>query len=452
MKIMLRKIIILLLLFLLLPAYCKEEQAFELNKRLSYVNMCFWQSFDDEFLLCYILEALKNNHKAKSALYKSEQFRQNVRLSFANQLPSMTVAANYLGLKIPMLDNADNFAVRKNGFILPFEFNYEADLLLKNADKTKSQKKLYKAQLYDEKTVYIMLASDVATTYINILKFDKTLELQEKIVRNRKEILNRIQKKYDFGTVSKTELNEAKRELSRENEELESIKKEQKLLLDALALLCARSAYCIEDFERGKFDDFAKNLTLPDEISSDLIFNRPDVLSSFEKLKSAKIDITVAKKDFFPTFNIKGIYTFNTLGPGNFFSWGATFAAIAAGATQSIFEGGRKIANLKFKKACYGELLENFLHTNLSAIKDVNDALYQAKYDSNILNEANQRFDTQRNNFELEGLRFENGVSDYVSYLDEYNQTLLEEQNYTEKKTQKFLDAISLYKSVGGAL
>lgn len=216
--------------------------------------------------------------------------------------------------------------------------------------------------------------------------------------------------------------------------------------------MCARSAYCIEDFERGKFDDFAKNLTLPDEISSDLIFNRPDVLSSFEKLKSAKIDITVAKKDFFPTFNIKGIYTFNTLGPGNFFSWGATFAAIAAGATQSIFEGGRKIANLKFKKACYGELLENFLHTNLSAIKDVNDALYQAKYDSNILNEANQRFDTQRNNFELEGLRFENGVSDYVSYLDEYNQTLLEEQNYTEKKTQKFLDAISLYKSVGGAL
>lgn len=449
MKIVLRKIIIIFLFFLLLPAYCKDEQALDLNKRISYVNLDFWQNFDDEYLICYILEALKNNHKAKSALYKSEQFRYNIRLSLANQLPTLSVAANYLGLKIPMLDN---FAVRKNGFILPFEFNYEADLLLKNADKTKSQKKLYKAQLYDEKSVYIMLASDVATTYINILKFDKTLELQEKIVQNKKEILNRVQKRYNCGTISKTELNEAKKELNDENQELESIKKEQKLLLNYLALLCARSAYNVDDFKRGEFDDFAKNLVLPDEISSDLIFNRPDVLSSFEKLKSAKIDITVAKKDFFPTFNIKGLYAFNTLGPGNFFSWGATLATLVAGATQGIFEGGRKVANLKFKKAYYSELLENFLHTNLSAIKEVNDALYQTKYDLKILSEANEKYLAQKNNFELEKSRLINGVSDYPSYLEQFNQTLFEQQNYTEKKTQKFLDAISLYKSVGGAL
>ena len=183
---MVRKFLIIFLIFLILPAFAKSEQTLDLNKRISYINIDFWQKFNDEYLIYYILEATKNNHKAKSALYKSEQFRQNIKLSFANQLPSLSVAANYLGLKVPMLDN---FAVKKNGFILPFEFNYEADLLLKNRDKTKSQKKLYNAQLYDEKTVYIMLAADVATTYINILKFDKTLELQEKIVQNKVEIL-----------------------------------------------------------------------------------------------------------------------------------------------------------------------------------------------------------------------------------------------------------------------
>lgn len=446
---MVRKIFIILIIFLILPAFAKSEQALDFNKRISYINLNFWRKFNDEYLIYYILEATKNNHKAKSALYKSEQFRQNIKLSFANQLPSLSVAANYLGLKVPMLDN---FAVKKNGFILPFEFNYEADLLLKNRDKTKSQKKLYKAQLHDEKTIYIMLATDVATTYINILKFDKTLELQEKIVQNKEEILKRVYKRYKCGTISKTELNEAKKDLASENQELENIKKQRTLLLDNLALLCAKSAYNIDGFKRGDFDNFAQNLVIPDEISSDLVFNRPDVLAALEKLKSAKIDILIAKKDFFPTFNIRGIYAFNTFGPGNFFSWGATLATLVAGATQGIFEGGRKVANLKFQKAYYNELFENFLHSDLNAIKEVNDALYQAKYDLKILNEATERYAAQKNNFELEKSRYKNGVSDFISLLNESSQALLEGQNYIEKKTQKFLDMVSLYKSVGGAL
>ena len=449
MRIIVRNIFIIFLTFLVLPSYSKNVQVTDINKRISYVNLNFWKRFNDDYLIYYILEAVKNNHKAKCALYKSEQFRQNVRLSFANQLPSLSVAANYLGLKVPMLDN---FAVKKNGFILPFEFNYEADLLLKNRDKTKSLDKLYKAQLYDEKTVYIMLASDVATVYINILKFDKTLELQNKIVFNNQDVLNRTYKKYSYGIVSKTELNNVKIEYLKELQELESIKKQRTLLLNNLALLCANSTDAPDDLKRGDFDNLTSDMTIPFEIPSERVLNRPDVLSVFEKLKSARIDILVAKKDFFPTFNIQGIYAFNTFGPGNFFSWGATLATLVAGATQGIFEGGRKVANLKLKKAYYNELFENFLQSNLSAIREVNDALYQAKYDLKILNEANAKYLTQKNNLELEQKRYFSGVADIVSFLNACSKTYLEKQNCIEKKTQNFLDIISLYKSVGGAL
>ena len=442
-----RKFILILLIFLLLPTYAKSEDVLDINKRISYVNLKFWQNFQDDFLVLYIVKALKNNHQAKSALYRSEQFRQNMRLSLANQMPTLGVGANYLGLKIPLLDN---FAVKKNGFILPFELNYEADLLFKNADKTKSQKKLLQAQLYDEKATYIMLAADVATVYINILKFDKTINLQEKIIQNKREILKRVKDRYDFGTISKTEFNQAENELREEIQELENIKKQRILLLGELALLCDENSYDIDNFKRGDFDSFAPDLKLPDEISSDLIFKRPDILAMQEKLKSAKIDITVAKKDFFPTFNIKGNYIFNTLGPGNFFSWGATFATLVAGATQGIFEGGKKVANLKYKKAFYNELFETYLHKSLSAMKEINDALYQSKYDLKILDEANKMYLTQQENSRLEKLRYDQGVSDFVSFLDENSEALLKKQNYTEKKTQKFLDAISIYKAIGG--
>ena len=279
-------------------AFSKTLPQNDINKRIEYVNIAFWEQFEDEYLKNYILCAVKNNHEAKSTLYKSEQFRQEMKSSFANELPSLNVAANYLGLKIPMLDN---FAFKKNGFVLPFQFNYEADLLLKNRDKTKSKHKLHKAQKYDEKSAYIMLAGDVATTYINILKFDKTISLQEKLVKNREEILKRTENKFHFGTISKTELNNGIKDYNTAYEELEELLKQRSLLLDSLALLIAQSAQNSSKLKRGDIDNFAKNLSIPLEISSDKIFTRPDVQSALYKLQSAKIDITVAKKDFFPT-------------------------------------------------------------------------------------------------------------------------------------------------------
>lgn len=430
-------------------AFSKTLPQNDINKRIEYVNIAFWEQFEDEYLKNYILCAVKNNHEAKSTLYKSEQFRQEMKSSFADELPSLNVAANYLGLKIPMLDN---FAFKKNGFVLPFQFNYEADLLLKNRDKTKSKHKLHKAQKYDEKSAYIMLAGDVATTYINILKFDKTISLQEKLLKNREEVLKRTENKFYFGTISKTELNNGIKDYNTAYEELEELLKQRSLLLDNLALLIAQSAQNSSELKRGDIDNFAKNLLIPLEISSDKIFTRPDVQSALYKLQSAKIDITVAKKDFFPTFNITGFYVFNTLGPGNFFSWRSTFAALIAGAAQDIFTGGKKIANLRLKKARYDELFENFLQTDLNAIKEVNDALYQTRHDIKIYNEAKNIYAIHKNNFELEEKRFTQGTVDFISLLEENIDFIDSNQNLLEKKAQKFVDVVSLYKAAGGNL
>lgn len=125
------------------------------------------------------------------------------------------------------------------------------------------------------------------------------------------------------------------------------------------AVLIGRSADSANSIERGSIDNFEYNSVIPNEIVSDVIFSRPDVKRAEMALEKAKIDIRVARKEFLPRFNITGIWAFNTIAPGTFFSWESSLAALLAGATQDIFAGGRKIANLKFKKAKYEELLNS---------------------------------------------------------------------------------------------
>ena len=436
-------LVIFIIILLEIPVYSIPEE------RLAYINLTFWEKFEDDYLKNYILCALENNHEAKSAVYKSEQFRQEMKMTLAHQLPSLSVAANYLGIKIPLLDN---FEFDKNGFVLPFQFNYEADLLLKNRDKTKSKDRLFKAQKFDEKTAYIMLVSDVATTYINILKFDKTIELQNTLVANREEILKKTQNKYSSGIISQTELNNAKKELNDSKIELEELLKQRLVLLNRLAVLIGESAENTDNFKRCSLDNFAKNVSLTSEISSNSICSRPDIQSMLYKVHSAGIDIKVAKKDFLPTFNITGLYAFNTFGGGNFFSWSSTVAAIIAGATLDLFRGGEKIANLKYRKAKYDELFEMFMQTNLNAIKEVNDALYQSKYDLKIYSQAKERYISEKDNLNLENKRYKSGTTDIISLLEQSCRCSDSQQNYTQKKAQKFTDLVSIYKSVGGAL
>ncbi len=122
----------------------------------------FFDRFNDENLSYYINKAIDNNHSAKQANLRVEQYRQQVKYSFGRELPTFGVSANYLGIKVPELDN---FSLSKNAFILPFSVNYEADFLLKNRDKTKSQKKVYEVSKFNEKAIYLALLADVATVY-----------------------------------------------------------------------------------------------------------------------------------------------------------------------------------------------------------------------------------------------------------------------------------------------
>ena len=162
-----------ILLICMLLFYSQVSYAVDVKE----LNIEFFEKFNDENLNCYIKEAIEKNHELKKAAHSVEQYRQQTKYSLGQELPSLGVSANYLGVKVPELDN---FQLKKNAFVLPFTASYEADLLLKNRDKTRAIKKSYEAAKFNEKAVYLALLSDVATVYTNILRYDD-------LIKNRKK-------------------------------------------------------------------------------------------------------------------------------------------------------------------------------------------------------------------------------------------------------------------------
>ena len=413
------------------------------------LNIEFFNRFNDENLNCYIQDALNNNHDLKKAGHVVEQYRQQTKYSLGKELPSFSVSANYLGIKVPELDT---FQLKDNAFILPFMASYEADFLLKNRDKTRSVKKSWEAAEFSEKTIYLALLTDVATVYTNILQYDDLIEKQMEILKNQEEILNRSIKKYERGVISLTELNNVKKSVETGKSSLEKLQKERETAMMQLAVLTGNSSSNIADMKVGDLESFEYSGKIPDEISSDVIFSRPDVKMAEANLEKAKIDVRVAKKEFFPRFNIVGVWAFNTIAPGTFFSWESSLAAILAGATQDIFKGGMKVANLKIQKAKYEELFEDYNQTNLDAVKEVNTSLCIIKHDKQIEDNTKSELNYETQNFQNAQKKLRQGVISEPEYLAEENKLINTQTNYAQAKTQRIVNYFTLYKAVGGQL
>ncbi len=434
----------LLLIFTLL-FFAQTSFAVELQE----LNIDFFNRFNDENLNCYIQETLKNNHELKKAEHVVEQYRQQTKYSLGRELPSFSVSANYLGIKVPQLDN---FQLKDNAFILPFIARYEADFLLKNRDKTRAVKKSYEAAKYNEKAIYLALLSDVATVYTNILQYDDLIQKQSEILNIQEEILNHNKKMFARGVISTTEINNAQKNIENAKNSLEKLKREREILVMQLAVLTGNSPSNINCMKFGSLSNFEYSAKIPTEISSDVIFSRPDVKMAEANLEKAKIDVRVAKKEFFPTFNIVGVWAFNTIAPGSFFSWESSLAAILAGATQDLFKGGMKVANLRIQKAKYEELFEEYNRTNLEAVKEVNTSLCIIKHDKQIEENTISELNYETGNFKNTQNKFNQGVISEPEYLIGKNKFINSEINYTQSKTQRIVNYFTLYKAVGGAV
>ena len=248
----------------------KKSKKVSDDYKYAYVNMDFWSQFNDEILNGYIDKAVKNNYDLKMASLNVKEYYENVKLQFSNELPKLTAGYSPNYVKMPGSSDADWI------FATPAIASYEADIFLKNRDKTKSVKKLYEASQFDERAAYISVASAVGTTYLNIVRLDKIVDLQQEIVELRKEIYDLMLKRNREGITSTADTIKANKALVAGETDLIEYQKHRDFLLHQLAVLIGESPANVEELTRTSYDKIVFSGNIPSEISSDVIVQRTD--------------------------------------------------------------------------------------------------------------------------------------------------------------------------------
>lgn len=424
----------------------KKSKKVSDDYKYAYVNMDFWSQFNDEILNGYIDKAVKNNYDLKMASLNVKEYYENVKLQFSNELPKLTAGYSPNYVKMPGSSDADWI------FATPAIASYEADIFLKNRDKTKSVKKLYEASQFDERAAYISVASAVGTTYLNIVRLDKIVDLQQEIVELRKEIYDLMLKRNREGITSTADTIKANKALVAGETDLIEYQKQRDFLLHQLAVLIGESPANAEELTRTSYDKIVFSGNIPSEISSDVIVQRPDYLKAEKMVEKAGIDVRVARKEFLPSFNIMGLALFNASNIGSSWTTKNMLASIGAAGMLPLFTGGSLIANLRLKKTEYERVLQNYYKTNLTAIQEVNDALVSVKKDTEKMKRTQKQADLEKTDFMYNRDKFNQGV---ISKLDliQFKENLLSiDKLVAQQNIECMVDYIGLYKAAGSKL
>jgi len=411
--------------------------------KYDYINYNWWSNFNDALLTGYIDKAIKNNYDLKMATIAVDEYYQAIKIQFANELPSAGVGFSGGYSKMPYTTSSDW------GLSTPAFASYELDLFGKNHNKTQMSKKDYEGSLQDERAAYISIASAVGTTYLNIVKLDKMIELQEQIVQDRKLIYDLMLARNKEGLTSTADTVKANKSYIAGNSSLTQYKKDRTKLLNQLAVLIGENPNNAEKLTRADYSSLNFSGAVPAEISSDVVMQRPDYIKAEKMVEKSGIDVKVARKEFLPTINIGAVALFLANDFGSLWTTKNALTMLGGGLNLPVFTGGRRIANLKMKKDVYERVLNNYYQTNLTAIQEINNALVSIKLDDEKYADTQRQAVLERENFGYSTNRYNEGTISKLDLVQDKENVLYTDQMAVNDKINCLVNYIELYKVTG---
>jgi Cu(I)/Ag(I) efflux system outer membrane protein len=191
-------------------------------------------------------------------------------------------------------------------------------------------------------------------------------------------------------------------------------------------------------------------VTLPENLPSESLLTRPDILEAEHKLLARNADIGAARAAFFPKISLTGALGFMSMRLASLFDPGSDQWSFSPVVTIPIFSGGRNRANLELSEIRREMAIVEYEMTIQSAFREVAEGLEVRKLISQRLEAQRKYLSAQRRVLDLAANRYQSGVVSYLEVLAAQREVFDAEMTLLEIKREEIFNDLSLYTALGG--
>ena len=331
-----------------------------------------------------------------------------------------------------------------------FDASWELDLFghqrrLSEAALSRSQASA--EQLSDARLV---LAAEVARTYIALRTGQQRLLLAEASTRQLEQLLQLTQVQVQAGESSRQDLNQAELNLASYRATVPELQVGLRESLTSLATLTAQPV----DQVQAQVGASAPPMAVPPApgtgLPSDLLTRRPDLRGAERNLQAANADVGVALAERYPRFSLVGNAGWNSIHGGTLLENASRNWSLGPQFSLPLFNQGLLKSQVRANQAAYDAALASYHKAVLSALADVDVAFTRLAQDERKREQLQVAEAHQRQLRDLAQQQFQAGDSARTALL-QAERNLLSQQDLTlQAQAQSLTALVSTYKALGG--
>ena len=417
--------------------------------------------FKDQNLVDLIDVALKNNQELNMTLQEIEIAKNDVRVRKGLLLPTVGVRAGAGVEKVGRYTSqgaGDATTEIKPGvetpdplgdFTIAAYANWEVDIWKKLRNSKKAAVSRYLATVEGKNFVVTNLIAEIADSYYELLALDSQLDIVKQTIKLQSNALEivKIQKQAARATELGVKKFEAEVLTSRslEFDILQQIKENENKI----------------NFLLGRYPQEIKRTNtnfltlLPASVSagmpSQLLMNRPDVKEAELELVAAKLDVKVARAEFYPSLDISAAFGVQAFKPSYLFTFPESILYSLAGDLAAPLIN-RNAIKAEFSSANARQLqaLYNYDKTILNAYLEVSNQLSKIDNLQKSYDLKSQQVDALNTSIDVSNDLFKSARVDYFEVLMTQRDALESKLELIDTKKEQLNAAVHVYRDLGG--
>ncbi|SHM14703.1 TolC family protein [Flavobacterium saccharophilum] len=417
--------------------------------------------FKDQNLVDLIDVALKNNQELNMTLQEIEIAKNDVRVRKGLLLPTVGVRAGAGVEKVGRYTSqgaGDASTEIKPGvetpdplgdFTIAAYANWEVDIWKKLRNSKKAAVSRYLATVEGKNFVVTNLIAEIADSYYELLALDSQLDIVKQTIKLQSNALEivKIQKQAARATELGVKKFEAEVLTSRslEFDILQQIKENENKI----------------NFLLGRYPQEIKRTNtnfltlLPASVSagmpSQLLMNRPDVKQAELELVAAKLDVKVARAEFYPSLDISAAFGVQAFKPSYLFTFPESILYSLAGDLAAPLIN-RNAIKAEFSSANARQLqaLYNYDKTILNAYLEVSNQLSKIDNLQKSYDLKSQQVDALNTSIDVSNDLFKSARVDYFEVLMTQRDALESKLELIDTKKEQLNAAVHVYRDLGG--
>lgn len=416
----------------------------------------WWEIYNDPELNALEEQVSISNQNVLLAMAQYREARDQVRITRSALFPTVSTAPSIsYSRNSSTLTSTNQTTGTNNAFVvaahtdytMPVDVSYQADVWGNVRRSVTAAKRTAQSSAADLENVRLTFQAELAEFYFELHGLDGDADLLQRTIASFQQFLQLTKDRFDAGVASGADVAQAQTQLETTRAQLIDIGVNRASFEHAIAILIGKSPA-----ELSIPPQILKTAppAIPEGLPSALLERRPDIASSERLVAAANEQIGIAQAAFFPSLLLSATGGLESTKISQWFTWPSRFWSLGPQAAETIFDAGKRKAQVDLERAAYDATVATYRQTVLTAFQQIEDEMAALR----ILEQEAQAEETAvqaaEQSLAISTEQYKAGTSDYLTVITTQSIALADERTAVDILTRRLTASVLLIEALGG--